>query len=421
MKILYSILWLILIPLALLRLVYLSFQNPKYLDRVWQRLGFIAQRDDTEPSVWIHAVSVGETIATQTIVKAIQEQYPELQIVFTTGTPTGADTVSRLYGDSVEHYYQPYDLGVIAQRFLNVIKPRCLLLMETELWPNLIAACHQQKVPVLLLNARMSERSKQRYQKFASLTQQMLQQLTHISAQTEPDQNRLIQLGASPEKLSVTGSIKFDLNIDAGIDSKINEFRDKGLSGRPIWIAASTHPGEEKIMLQLHQELIQEHQNCLLVLVPRHPHRSGDIESDIKKTGLEYQRWSNLKEVSTDTLILLVDTIGELLLFYAVADVCFVGGSLVEEGGHNPLEPAYFSKPILFGPHDYNFLRIGEQLLVHKAAIRINNQRDLFTSLNDLLADADLRSKYGNNAKNFLEKNRGATKKIWNIVQPYLD
>ena len=403
----------------MLRLLILSTKNKAYLERFWQRLGCIPTKKDKQKLIWLHAVSVGEVVATKKIVKNIIKEYPDYKIVITTGTPTGSETVKQLYGENVTHFYQPYDLACIVKRYLNRLQPNVFIVMETELWPNLFHYCHKRQIPVLLVNARMSERSARRYKRFSSLANKLMQSITAITAQSQSDAERLLELGALAEKIHVTGSIKFDINISDEQLNEVKKLKQQQLKGRPVWIAASTHQGEELLATRIHQTILKKIPDCLLILAPRHTNRSQEISQLLSSENVQYILRSSKQAILPECQILLVDTMGELMTLYGLSDVAFVGGSLVNHGGHNPIEPAYWSIPILIGPHDFNFLEIGNSLIEHNAAIRVMNQNQLEQSVCKLLSDNEFANELGQNALSFINKSKGSSQKIWNIIRPY--
>lgn len=361
-RILYTLLFHLGLPLVALRLFLRSRKAPAYARRVGERfaLGLPALKPG---GIWVHAVSVGESIAAAPMIRALMQRHPDLPITVTCMTPTGSERIRALFGEQVQHCYLPYDLPWAAARFLDRARPVLGVIMETELWPNHIHQCARRGIAVALANARLSERSARGYARFAGLTRPMLEEMSWIAVQTEAEAERFRQLGARPERVSVTGSIKFDLTIDPELLARAADLRDQWQARqRPIWIAASTHAGEDEIILAAHRQLLEKHPDALLILVPRHPERFNPMAELCTREGLRTLRRSTGELVTADTQVLLGDTMGELLFLYALADVAFVGGSLVPNGGHNLLEPAALGKPVLSGPHLFNFLEIAAQL-----------------------------------------------------------
>lgn len=359
---LYTLLFLLGLPLVALRLFLRSRKAPAYAERIGER--FAIGLPPLKPGgIWVHAVSVGESIAAAPMIRALMRRHPGLPITVTCMTPTGSERIRALFGDQVQHCYLPYDLPWAAARFLDRARPVLGVIMETELWPNHIHQCAKRRIPVALANARLSERSARGYARFAGLTRPMLEEMSWIAVQTEAEAERFRQLGARPACVSVTGSIKFDLSIDPQLLARAIDLRGQWhAQQRPIWIAASTHAGEDEIVLAAHRQLLEKHPDALLILVPRHPERFGPMFELCQREGFRTQRRSTGELITAHTQVLLGDTMGELLFLYALADVAFVGGSLVPNGGHNLLEPAALGKPVLSGPHLFNFLEIAAQL-----------------------------------------------------------
>ena len=361
---LYTLLFHLGLPLVAIRLWLRARKAPAYARRIGER--FALNLPPMQPGgIWVHAVSVGESIAAAPMIRALLTRYPQLPITVTCMTPTGSERIQALFADEprIQHCYLPYDLPWAAARFLDRIKPKRGVIMETELWPNLIHQCAKRGIPVALANARLSARSAKGYARFARLTRPMLEAMSLIAVQTQTEAERFRQLGARPECVEVTGSIKFDLSIDPQLWVKARELREQWQAQeRPVWIAASTHEGEDEIVLAAHRQLLAHYPNALLMLVPRHPERFNGVFELCQREGFVTVRRSQHTPVSAQTQVLLGDTMGELLFLYAVADSAFVGGSLVPNGGHNVLEPAALGKPVLSGPHLFNFLEIAALL-----------------------------------------------------------
>ncbi|NWD47525.1 lipid IV(A) 3-deoxy-D-manno-octulosonic acid transferase [Pseudomonas gingeri] len=357
---LYTLLFHLGLPLVALRLWLRARKAPAYARRIGERFarGLPPMRQD---GIWVHAVSVGESIAAAPMIRALLAQYPRLPITVTCMTPTGSERIKALFASEprIQHCYLPYDLPWAAARFLDAVRPRLAVIMETELWPNHIHQCARRGIPVALANARLSARSARGYGRFARLTRPMLEEMSLIAVQTEVEAERFRQLGARAECVEVTGSIKFDLSIDPQLLARAAELRGQWQAQqRPVWIAASTHEGEDEVVLAAHRQLLASHPDALLILVPRHPERFNSVFELCRQQGLPTVRRSTAEPVTAQTSVLLGDTMGELLFLYALADSAFVGGSLVPNGGHNLLEPAALAKPVLSGPHLFNFLEI---------------------------------------------------------------
>lgn len=410
---LYRMVGYVLSPLLIARLLWKGFYSPDYWKRWLERFGFFKALS-LQPRIWIHAVSVGEVHAAVPLIKALQRRYPSYDFLITTMTPTGARRAKELFGETITHLYLPYDLWHAVILFLNKTKPSCGIIIETEWWFNLFHACKSQNIPLFLVNARLSERSFQKYQRFVpKLAKQALQCLTHIAVQTVEDSQRLQRLGA--KNLTITGSLKFDIEIEQRLVDKAKELR-KNIEHRKIWIAASTHEGEEIMILHAHRQIQQQLSNVLLILVPRHPERFNLIFQLCKQAGFETQRRSLSEKISAKTDIYLGDTMGELCILYAVADVAFVGGSLIPHGGHNLLEPAALGKPIVTGQFTFNFSEITKRLSEIKAVEQVFEEQHLINAVLFLLKNPAHCQRMGTTAKAFVEHNRGALEKVMKLI-----
>lgn len=364
---LYTLLFHLGLPLVAGRLAWRAWQAPAYAKRIGER--FAVGLPALNPGgIWLHAVSVGESIAAAPLVRELLARYPDMPITITCMTPTGSERIQAMFGGAeyagrVQHCYLPYDLPWAAARFLDRVQPKLAVIMETELWPNHIHQCALRGIPLALANARLSERSARGYARFAKLTAPMLAELDLIAVQTALEAERFRSLGARDECVEVTGSIKFDLTIDPALLSRAALLREQWQAeSRPVWIAASTHAGEDESVLAAHRQLLKHQPDALLILVPRHPERFNTVFELCQRQGFSTRRRSMAAAVQADDQVLLGDTMGELLFLYALADSAFVGGSLVANGGHNLLEPAALGKPVLSGPHLFNFLEIAAQL-----------------------------------------------------------
>ena len=361
---LYTLLFHLGLPMIALRLWLRARKAPAYAQRIGERFarGLPPMQ---KGGIWVHAVSVGESIAAAPMIRALLARYPQLPITITCMTPTGSERIQSMFANEprIQHCYLPYDFPWAAGRFLDHIQPKVGVIMETELWPNHIHQCAMRGIPTVLANARLSERSARGYGKFARLTRPMLAEMSLIAVQTETEAQRFRDLGARPECVTVTGSIKFDLTIDPQLLARAAQQRaDWQTTGRPVWIAASTHSGEDEVILAAHREVLKKHSEALLILVPRHPERFNSVFELSRQQGFASVRRSTAEPVTRETSVLVGDTMGELLFLYALADIAFVGGSLVPNGGHNLLEPAALDKPVLSGPHLFNFLEIAAML-----------------------------------------------------------
>lgn len=419
LRILYSTLFTLLIPVILLRLCWRGLKAPAYFKR-WPERFAINQYHSTEQSrIWIHAVSVGEVEATRPLVTALQLQYPDHQILLTTMTPTGSQRVQSLYGKQVLHYYLPYDLPFCMARFIDQLSPALCIIMETELWPNLIHHCHRRNIPLVLANARMSERSAKGYRRFAKTSAQILQSFAVIAAQTQQDKQRLIDLGASKDVVHHTGSLKFEISLPAHIREQAEAMRSSW-GNRPVFIAASTHEGEDELILNASRKIRASFPDLLLILVPRHPERFDKVAALSQKSGYKILRRSENGMCRSDIQVLIVDTMGELPLFYASADVAFVGGSLVPTGGHNLLEPAALERAIVVGPHYFNFKEITDRFIQANAAILVQDTKHLSDQVIALLNKPQQRAEMGEAAQLLLKQNQGASNRLLNLIKRQL-
>ncbi|MGY3259558.1 lipid IV(A) 3-deoxy-D-manno-octulosonic acid transferase [Pseudomonas chlororaphis] len=404
---LYTALFYLGLPLVAIRLWLRARKAPAYARRIGERFswGLPAMQPG---GIWVHAVSVGESIAAAPMIRALLARYPQLPITVTCMTPTGSERIQALFANEprIQHCYLPYDLPCAAARFLDRVRPKLAVIMETELWPNHIHQCAKRGIPVALANGRLSERSARGYGRFAKLTAPMLAEMSLFAVQTEAEAERFRQLGARSETVEVTGSIKFDLSIDPQLLVRASELREQWQAGeRPVWIAASTHEGEDAVVLDAHRQLLANHPDALLILVPRHPERFNPVFELCRQQGFATIRRSSAEPVTASTSVLLGDTMGELLFLYALADSAFVGGSLVPSGGHNLLEPAALAKPVLSGPHLFNFLEIAAMLREAGALQEVDDAHGLAVAVQRLfelprdaqkMADAGLRVMHSN-------------------------
>jgi 3-deoxy-D-manno-octulosonic-acid transferase len=412
LRFLYTILFYLALPIIFLRLLWRSLRIPGYRKNWGERLGFCSHR--FEGCIWIHVVSVGETIAAQPLIKAVIQEYPHLPVLLTNMTPTGAARVKAIFGDTAKQAFIPYDLPDAVARFLSRTKPKIAIIFETELWPNLFYACRKRHIPVLVMNARLSEKSARGYGSIAGITKQMFQAITHLAVQAPKDAERFLRLGFPKERMSVTGNIKFDLEIPV-LES--TEFRESLGLARKVWIAASTHPTEEEIIFRAHQLIKEKYPHVLLILAPRHPDRIHDIMTLAKTHGFSFVRRSQ-KEVCTNlTDIYFADTLGELLFMYSLCDVAFVGGSFAQIGGHNLMEPAALAKPIVSGPVLYNFSEVSQLLLNAKGLTIVNNAGELAEKVLRFFSEDFLAKTAGQNAYQVVIENKGALQKQFDLIK----
>lgn len=418
MRFLYNVLtYLLLIPFAFYWLIR-GIGNRKYLERFSQRFGFGFPK--IENCIWVHAVSVGEVQAAAPLIRALQAQFPNQVLLVTTVTPTGAERVEALFGNSVMHSYIPFEFPNAIASFFNSIKPRVAMIMETEIWPNLYRGCGTREVPLILVSARISPKSIPGYRKLLPLIRETLSHGIIIAAQSQADADRFLELGASPERTWVTGNIKFDVEPDPDNAAKGVVLRDRLFGERPIWIAASTHEGEEEQVLLAHRQLLQRLPNLLLILVPRHPERFPGVRGLIEKHGFEVVSRTENQACDSTTEVFLGDTMGELTLLYAASDVAFVGGSLVQVGGHNLLEPAVLALPIVTGPHVFNAIDVADKFVDLGACRVVANGDELVDTVADLITDRDTAAILGKNGLKVIEQNRGALERLLTLLEPLL-
>ncbi|MGE8406568.1 MAG: lipid IV(A) 3-deoxy-D-manno-octulosonic acid transferase [Pseudomonas sp.] len=410
---LYTLLFHLGLPLVALRLFLRGRKAPAYRERIGERFGF--GLPPLQPGgIWVHAVSVGESIAAAPMIRALLARYPQLPITVTCMTPTGSERIKALFANEprIQHCYLPYDLPWAAARFLDRARPRLAVIMETELWPNHIHQCARRGIPVALANARLSERSARGYARFAGLTRPMLAEMSLFAVQTETEAQRFRDLGARPECVQVTGSIKFDLTIDAQLRERAAQLRGQWQAQqRPVWIAASTHEGEDELILAAHLQLLEHHGDALLILVPRHPERFNAV-FELSAAQFPTLRRSTGAAVQADTQVLVGDTMGELLFLYALADIAFVGGSLVANGGHNPLEPAALALPVIMGPHVFNFLEISALLREAGALQDVDDAEGLAAAVRRLIELPRDARKMGEAGVAVMRANQGALQRL---------
>lgn len=417
---LYSLLLYLAVPVIAVRLWLRSRKAPAYAKRIGERFALTLPKFK-QGGIWLHAVSVGESIAAAPVVKALQEQYPDLPITMTCMTPTGSERIQSMFGESVQHCYLPYDLPLCSRHFFKHLQPRLAIVMETELWPNHINQCARLNIPVVLANGRLSERSARGYGRFPKLVAPMLKQISALAVQTQTEAQRFIELGARPETVTVTGSIKYDLRVDEDLPKQAQALREQWqATQRPVWIAASTHEGEDALILAAHQQLLTQFPDALLILVPRHPERFESVHALCVAQGMQVQRRSTQAAVTAEYQVLLGDTMGELLFLYALADVALVGGSLIKHGGHNMLEPIALVKPTLTGPHYFNFLEIAQQLLAAGAIQEVADTQQLAQAVAGLWSNPEQAQLICAAGQQVLQRNQGALQRLLDIIQAQL-
>ncbi len=426
---LYSLILYLLFPFVILRLLWKSLSNPAYRQRITERLGLVKIKNN-KPVIWIHAVSVGETIAAKPLIEALIEQYPDNQILVTTTTPTGSDQVKSLFSDRVAHVYYPYDLPEIVYRFLNRIKPKLLIVIETEIWPNLFAACSKRKIPIIIANARLSDRSTAAYLKIRGLIAETLQHVTTLAVRSQKDADNFKKLGAQTGQIQITGNIKFDIELDKQqIEQGRHRKQQWGIT-RPVWVAASTHAGEDEEILHIYKSLLNSIEDLLLVLIPRHPERFDQVYElceELNSKEIKTARHTQLSQLNKyddnkgkkkgiDGINIIVgDSMGEMHSWFAAADVVFIGGSLVNTGGHNPLEAIIQGVPVVSGPYMFNFDDIVTQLQDSSLLTICQTPADIESTIKKLL-QAD-KSSFQEEAKALMQPLRGVTKRLVGLIR----
>lgn len=410
----YSILLYLLFPLLVIYLAVRAIKSPGYRGRWGERFGLTSlNRSD----LLIHSVSMGETLAAIPLIRAIQQAHPRLTITVTTTSPTGSAEVTKAFGDSVQHCYLPFDLPFSVRRFLKQVNPHCCIIMETELWPNLIHQASRSGIKLMLANARLSEKSASQYQKRITLSQPILQSLDSIAAQSQQAADRFIALGVNADRVEVCGSLKFDLTIADDKREQAKALRQQWRNATsPVWIAGSVHPGEFDAILAAHRHLLTIYPDALLVMVPRHPEKFDAAATKISDAGFALARRSLKEGVNEDTQVLLGDTMGELLTFYGAADQAFVGGTLIENGGHNPLEPAALGLPVFVGPHHWDFAEITGLLNEAGALQLVSSAEELATALIRNFEDKPAYQMASKAGLRVVEANKGALQKQFDLA-----
>lgn len=408
----YTFVFYLLLPLVMLRLLWRSLKAPAYRQRWLERFGFAPPTENNRPSIWVHCVSVGETLAALPLIRALLERYPGHRLVVTTTTPTGAERVRAALGDRVTHTYCPYDLPDCLARFLRRVRPCMAIVMETEVWPNTVVACERRGVPVALVNARLSARSARGYQRFHSLFAPVFGALSVVAAQSEADADRLRSVGVQETALSISGNLKFDLAMDKALIEKGLQYRLRWSgAGRPVVLAASTHEGEESLILSALACIKVRYPSVLLVIVPRHPERFGDVQR-LSQQHYKVQMHSSSEPIADSTEVVIGDSMGELLALLQAADVVLMGGTWVPRGGHNFIEPASLGKPQLCGPSLFNFALVSQWLLDARALKVVESAETLAQEVCRLLDSPSDAEAMGEAGRQVAEKNRGALERV---------
>jgi 3-deoxy-D-manno-octulosonic-acid transferase len=414
---LYSALLYLLSPLLLVYLSLRAFKSPDYRGRWSERFG-LSKLNSSQ--VLIHSVSMGETLAAIPLIKALMKAHPEWHFTVTTTSPTGSVQVRKAFGDTVQHCYLPFDLPFSVKRFLKQLKPELCIIMETELWPNLVHQAHKRGCKLVLANGRLSQKSADKYANYPKLNRPMLQSLDVIAVQTQAEAERFIALGVDARRVQVCGSLKFDLQIDDAKRQQARVLRQQWQrTVEPVWVAGSVHPGEFGAILAAHKHILARFPKALLIMAPRHPEQFELAASTVSQAGLQLARRSAEHKMSADIQVLLGDTMGELLMLYGCGDQAFVGGTLIENGGHNPLEPAAMGLSVCVGPHHWDFAQI-TQLLVEAGGLTVvDSAETLAAHLLSLFEQADLAQQASKAAIVVVEENRGALVKQLAVIERY--
>ncbi len=423
MRLLYLVAVYLAAPLISLMLATRGLRDRSYWRNFGQRFGLGPRL--AQSTVWVHAVSVGEVQAAAALVIALRDRYPEVPVLVTTFTPTGAARARALFGGAAEVRFLPFDLPGSVRRFLDRTRPRLAVIMETELWPNLYRQCRRRRIPLIIASARLSRRSIDRYRRLGALFRETVSGGVVVAAQGEGDAERFRALGAAAERTHVTGNLKFDLTLPTDISERGRVLHQQYAPSRAVWVAGSTHGGvEEEAVLAAQRQVSASHAGTLLVLAPRHPNRFDEVAAWLERQGITFARRSQSSAPAAAGAVfsvLLLDTLGELLYFYAAADVAFVGGSLAPIGGHNLLEPAALGLPILTGPNNSNGEDVARLLLECGAAKIVRNGAELGSRVAELLSDRTLRMEMGERGRAAVERNRGALDKLMTLVASLID
>lgn len=422
MRFLYTLAMYLATPLIVLRLALRGFRSRPYYWRWAERFGFFSAPAAVGGCIWVHAVSVGEVNAAESLVNALKQDYPAAPLVITTVTPTGTARVQQLFGDSVFHIYLPYDLPYAVNRFLRKLKPRIALIVETEIWPNLYFACQRRNVPLMIVNARLSERSLRGYRPrpLRGMLRAALGCVDVIAAQSQADADRYRLIGAPPKRVLVCGNLKYDMPIPPDARIAGARLREHWGAGRPVWIAASTHEGEEQVAFAAHLVVLRRMPDALLLIAPRHPERFAETIHAARGLGFACGSYGEDGMPAVAHQVFVIDAMGQLMPFFAAAGLAFVGGSLVPVGGHNVLEPAALGTPVVVGPHTFNFDEITASLVDQGGAVRITEAGQLGATVLALLGDAERRAAMGRAARRLFERERGATGRLLQLIDAHL-
>jgi 3-deoxy-D-manno-octulosonic-acid transferase len=416
---LYTALTAILAPVAFAVVLCRGLRDRSYWKNLPERFGWGPLAAEA-PSIWLHAVSLGEVSAAAPLVQALRARYPQAPFVLSTATLTGRARAQALFGADVGIRFLPYDTPGSVARFLGRIRPRLAIIMETELWPNLLHECRRRGVPVVLANARLAPKSVSRYRCLGALFRDAAAMIALVAAQSPEDAERFIAIGAERARTRVIGNVKFDMQLGELAVEKGHHLRQHYVGSRPVWVAGSTHGGEEEQLLHAHAAVQSGIGNALLILVPRHPQRFESVANLLARRGVPFDRRSAAATVRPDAHVLLVDNVGELAALYAAADVAFVGGSLVPVGGHNLLEPAALGVPVITGPYNDNSKEVVRLLLLAGGAVEVADATALAHALHEFLTDPALRQRVGACGRALVELHRGSVARLLELIEPLL-
>ena len=419
MRLTYNLFIYLISPLLIIHILIRALEDTNYIKRVSERFGFYNQEFRGEV-VWIHAVSFGEVKAATPLVKELIRENPSKEFLFTCTTPTGSQLISDIFNDEVTNVYLPYDLKGSVKRFFNWANPKIAIIIETEIWPNIFQECGQRKVPLILASACISDRSQSLYKILFNLFKDTISQGIVVGAQTRADANKFLELGAHKDRTFVTGNLKFDVSPSDEIIDKANAFKNKHFKNRPVWIAGSTHPGEEQVILKAHKKLIKDFPDSLLIIAPRKPERFNSVHKKIIDSGDACIKWSDFESLEDNIKVLLIDTLGDLPFFYSASDIAFVGGSLFSIGGHNLLEPASFGTPVITGPSLQNVKEISTELIEVGGLLVVKDDQELSVQLNELFTDDSKKDQMVSSADKVMHDNKGSIENIMKLIKPFI-
>jgi len=419
LRFLYTVAIYLATPVIVWRLFARGVRYRGYFSRWRERFGHFPD-PGLRDSIWVHAVSVGEVNAALPLIHALRRRYPRAPMVVTTVTPTGSERVHAQLGKDVFHVYLPYDLPRAVRRFFDRIRPKLAVIMETEIWPNLFHICGERDIPIVIANARLSERSLRAYAPIRPLVTQALGNVGHVAAQSHADARRYRALGADPARVSVAGNLKFDMPIPQGVRERGEALRRVWGEHRPVWVAASTHEGEELAVFEAHLAVLARLPDALLLIAPRHPERFRAVEHSARNLGFSVATHSGGEAPDRDCQCYVIDVMGAMMRHYAASDLAFVAGSLAPIGGHNVLEPASLAKPVVVGPYTFNFEEITSSLIEAGGARRVDSARELGAAVLELLRDAPLRQRMGTAARVVFARERGAVRRTMVLIERIL-